>query len=54
MGGEANAELVRCLARALGVARNRVEIVRGHGSRRKTVRVRGMDEARAREALGIG
>ncbi len=54
VGGEANAELVRCLAKALGVARNRVEIVRGHGSRRKTVLVRGMEEARAREALGIG
>ncbi len=54
VGGEANAELVRCLAKALGVARSEVEIVRGHGSRRKTVLVRGVDEARAREALGLG
>ena len=52
--GAANAELARCLSKVLGVARGDVEIVRGHGSRRKTVLVRGLDEARAREALGLG
>lgn len=40
--GEANAALVAVLARALGVPRAAVSIVRGDGSRRKTVRVVGV------------
>jgi len=49
--GEANRALVELLAGALGVARGKVEVVRGEGSRRKTVRVRGVGRA-ALEALG--
>jgi uncharacterized protein (TIGR00251 family) len=37
--GKANAELVRFLARAFGVARSAVMIVRGETSRQKTVRI---------------
>jgi uncharacterized protein (TIGR00251 family) len=48
--GEANAAVIEALARALGVARARVVIVRGDGSRRKTVRVVGVGRA-AVEAL---
>jgi uncharacterized protein len=48
--GEANAAVVACLARALGVARGAVAILRGEGSRRKTVRVSGVARA-ALEAL---
>ena len=38
----ANGELVRFLAERLDCARNQVELVRGHTSRHKTVRVQGM------------
>ena len=48
--GEANAAVVACLARALGVPRAQGSIVRGDGSRRKTVRVLGASRA-AVEAL---
>ncbi len=37
--GKANAELVRFLAQAFGVARSRVTLVRGDSGRRKIVRV---------------
>ena len=49
--GEANRAVIDALARALGVARSQVEVVRGDTSRRKTVRVRGATRA-AVEALG--
>jgi uncharacterized protein len=42
MDGAANAELVRFLARRLGVARSAVTILRGAAGRRKTVAVDGM------------
>jgi uncharacterized protein len=48
--GEANRAVVEALSRAVGVARSQVEIVRGDGSRRKTVRIRGATRA-AVEAL---
>jgi uncharacterized protein (TIGR00251 family) len=40
--GKANDMLIAVLADALGVRRAQVEIVTGHTSRRKVVRVRGM------------
>jgi uncharacterized protein (TIGR00251 family) len=40
--GEANAAVIAALAKALGVPRGSVSIVRGDGSRRKTVRVVGV------------
>jgi uncharacterized protein len=42
--GRANAALCRLIAKAVGVAPSRVEIVRGHGSRDKVVRVADVDE----------
>lgn len=49
--GEANAALVAFLAGALGVRRGDVLVAAGEGGRRKTVRVAGVDAARARAAL---
>ncbi len=43
--GEANDAVTRCLAKALGVPRAQVAIVRGDGSRRKSVRVEGVRKA---------
>jgi hypothetical protein len=39
--GEANRAVVDLLARALGIAKSRIEVVRGFGSRRKTLHVSG-------------
>jgi uncharacterized protein (TIGR00251 family) len=47
--GAANEALRALLARALGVPRARVEILRGETGRKKTVRVRGADPARLDE-----
>jgi uncharacterized protein (TIGR00251 family) len=44
--GAANVELVRTLARALGVPSRAVEIKSGHASKTKLVRVAGVDEGR--------
>lgn len=42
--GRANEAVRRLLADALGVARSDVEVVAGHGSRRKRVRIDGDEE----------
>jgi uncharacterized protein (TIGR00251 family) len=49
--GKANAALCAFVARAAGVPRSRVRVVRGHGSRDKVVRVDGVDEMALRRAL---
>jgi len=54
VGGEANAELIRFLARRLGVPRSGVEIVGGRRSRRKTVRVAGVTAAMVEQLLNCG
>lgn len=51
--GAANDALVDFLAETLDVSRAAVELVGGHGGRSKTVRVLGVDAARARKALGL-
>ena len=51
--GKANVALCRLVARAAGVAPSAVEVVRGHGSRDKTVRVRGVDDRAVRTGLGL-
>lgn len=50
-GGKANAELVALIARALGVPRSAVTILRGAAARTKLVRVEGASRA-ALAALG--
>ncbi len=49
--GEANEALVELLARALGVRKADVTIVRGETGRRKTVRVAGVTAATAAASL---
>ena len=49
--GEANDELVRFLAKVLGVPRSAVEIVSGETGRRKRVRVAGVDGAHVSRIL---
>lgn len=43
--GAANEALIACLARALGVSKSSVEILSGHTSREKRVRISGVSEA---------
>jgi uncharacterized protein len=50
--GAANEELVRFLARKLGVAVRNVEIIGGHASKTKRVRVEGVTIARLRTLAG--
>jgi uncharacterized protein len=54
--GKANDALVELLASTLGVSRSGIEILAGHGSRDKTVVVRGLgdDEIAARFAASAG
>jgi uncharacterized protein len=50
--GEANAAVIACVARALGVPRRQVHITSGESSRRKTVRVEGVAAAALEALLG--
>ena len=47
--GAANAAVTELFARALGLRRGDVEVIRGHGSRRKTLRLAGVPRARVEE-----
>ncbi|MBM5791561.1 MAG: DUF167 domain-containing protein [Cyanobacteria bacterium M_surface_10_m1_298] len=49
--GEANAALLKFVARCLGVASRQVELVRGHTSRQKWIRVEGIEAAVVRAQL---
>jgi uncharacterized protein (TIGR00251 family) len=49
--GKANAALIAFLAKKLGVSKSSVEIVRGHTSRIKTIRISGVSEAKAKQIL---
>jgi hypothetical protein len=51
--GAANEAVRALLAERLGVARSRVEIVRGHASRTKVVRIAGLAPAAATTRLGM-
>lgn len=51
MDGAANAELIRFLAERLSVPRSAVTITAGHTSRRKTVRIAGIETAAALRTL---
>ncbi len=50
--GEANAAVVRVLAQALGLPARDIVIASGQTGKRKTIDVRGMTAAAARERLG--
>lgn len=52
--GAANGELMRFLARALGVASTAVEITGGHTSKHKRLRVRGAQAAKLVELAAEG
>jgi uncharacterized protein (TIGR00251 family) len=49
--GAANAELVKFLARVLGVSKSSVELVRGESSRTKLVAVHGLSQEELRARL---
>lgn len=51
VGGKANRELLELVAAVLGTPRSRVELVRGEKSRDKLIRVWGVDEQTAWEAV---
>jgi uncharacterized protein (TIGR00251 family) len=51
VAGAANAELVRFLARSLGVPKSAVAVTGGAAGRRKTVLIRGITAAAARRLL---
>jgi uncharacterized protein len=51
--GRANEALCRLLARRLAVAKTRVAVVRGAGSRDKLVRVEGVSAAQLARELGL-
>lgn len=52
--GRANEALCRLLCDVVGVARTRVNVVRGHNAREKVVRIEGVGDAQVRAALGDG
>jgi uncharacterized protein len=52
VGGAANEALRKLLSKRLGVGRGRVEIVRGHRSRDKVIRVAGVGPHQIRAKLG--
>ena len=49
--GEANAAVVELIAKTLGVARRDVEVIAGHTSRRKTIRVTGASPEQLEAAI---
>jgi len=49
--GEANRALVKLLAKFLGVRTSQIEILSGHKTRRKVVRVDGLQESAALERI---
>ncbi|MFM9997162.1 MAG: DUF167 domain-containing protein [Phycisphaerales bacterium] len=53
-GGKANAAICALIAAALGVKPRQVEVVSGHASAEKTVRVTGADAETVRAVLGLG
>jgi len=53
VGGAANGELIKLLAKALGVSRSALRVARGEGSRSKVVRAESVTVENARAALGL-
>jgi len=42
--GKANQALIEFIAKALGVSKSKVEIVKGHSSKLKTLKISGIDQ----------
>jgi len=51
-GGKANDAVVRVIADALGVAKSRVAVVRGHTSRVKSLAIEGVEESDLNRVFG--
>ncbi len=51
--GAANDEVIAFIAKTLGVAKARCELLLGHRSRQKVLFVQGVDPAAAYQALGL-
>jgi uncharacterized protein (TIGR00251 family) len=51
--GQANAALCKLIAKRAGVARGRVNVIRGARSRDKVVHVEGLTQEELRRALGL-
>ncbi|PKB63939.1 MAG: hypothetical protein BZY80_04620 [SAR202 cluster bacterium Io17-Chloro-G2] len=49
--GAANAAVVRLLAQTLGVSRSKLEVVRGHASRDKVIRVSSLNAQEVKQRL---
>lgn len=49
--GKANAAVVRLLAQTLGVSRSQLEVVRGHSSRNKVIRISSLNAIEVRQRL---
>jgi uncharacterized protein (TIGR00251 family) len=49
--GNANAELIKLLSKKLGIAKSRIEIIRGQSGRKKTLRITGLDKKSIVEKL---
>ena len=52
--GRANAAVLELLAEALGVAKSRLRIIRGHAARDKVIAVDGLTATDVMQRLGIG
>ncbi len=50
--GAANAELIKLFAKTLGVGKSNVEIVAGHASKTKQIRITGATAEQLRNAIG--
>ncbi|MEI7814572.1 MAG: DUF167 family protein [Coriobacteriia bacterium] len=51
-GGKANAAVCVVVAKALGVPKSSVRVVRGESARHKILRIDGVDDAAIRQAFG--
>ena len=51
--GKANESLIRLLAKELGISPSSVEIVKGHHSREKTLKISGMVNQELAKKIGI-
>ena len=52
-GGKANQRLIEILADRLNIAKSRIEIIQGHGSRKKLLRIWNVSPQEVRHTLGL-